>query len=198
MEVRVLGPLAAFENGTVIDIGPRKQRTLFAALALADGPITPTVWRNGLLWPNGAPAKWATALYSHVSRLRSALELAGAGERLQRDDRGYSLALAPDELDSARFNRLLTAGRAGRRRAGDTRPAAAHLGEALALWQGAALGDLRDEPYFESTARHLDEERVACCEDWFDAATAIESTSTCSPRSSSTSSCTRCESAGRN
>ena len=41
MEVRVLGPLAAFENGTVIDIGPRKQRTLFAALALADGPITP-------------------------------------------------------------------------------------------------------------------------------------------------------------
>ena len=55
----------------------------------------------------------------------------------------------------------------------DTRPAAAHLGEALALWQGAALGDLRDEPYFESTARHLDEERVACCEDWFDARLAI-------------------------
>ena len=111
MEVRVLGPLAALENGALIDVGPRKQRALLAALALAGGPVPPDRLAEAL-WPNGAPAKWPTALYSHVSRLRSALEQAGAGERLQRDDRGYSLALGPDDLDAARFNRLLTTGRA--------------------------------------------------------------------------------------
>ena len=171
MEVRLLGPLVALEAGSPIDIGPRKQRALLAALVVAEGPVLPSRLAE-VLWPQGAPAKWPTALYSHVSRLRSALERAGVGERLRRDDLGYSFTLAPEELDAARFGRLLAAGRAALARR-DARSAASRLGEALALWQGAALADLRDEPYFESTARHLDEQRVAGYEDWFDARLAI-------------------------
>jgi len=171
MEVRVLGPVIARKHGATIDIGARKQRALLAALALADGPLPPARLAE-VLWPSGPPAKWPTALYSHVSRLRAALEKAGSGGKLQRDDRGYSLALDPDALDAARFGALLAVGRAALARR-DPRTAAARLGEARALWQGEALADLRDDPYFDSTARHLDEQRIAGSEDWFDARLAI-------------------------
>jgi hypothetical protein len=55
---------------------------------------------------------------------------------------GYLLRVGPDELDVARFERLV-----GEARAAEPANAAEKLREALALWRGAPLADLRYETF---------------------------------------------------
>ena len=52
--------------------------------------------------------------------------------------------------------------------AGDLEDADATLGQALALWRGEALEDVRDTPYLQSEARRLTELRLGVIEDRLD------------------------------
>src|SRR5438477_8214715 len=108
MEFRLLGPLEVVENGRLLPLGSRKQRALLALLLLhADEALT----RDRLieeLWQGRPPPAADTTLRSYLSRLRSAL----GPDRLKTRTTGYALAVAPEELDAARFARLVTDGRA--------------------------------------------------------------------------------------
>ncbi len=75
----------------------------------------------------------------HVSRLRGAL--AGDAGILLSGPHGYRLALAPEQFDAARFERLSDE---GRRALAESDAPVAHrcLAAALALWRGPPLEGL--------------------------------------------------------
>ena len=152
MEFRILGPLEVVENGRALRLGSRKQRALLALLVLHAGKV---VSRDRLiddLWHGEPPAAAETTLRSHISRLRSAL---GAARLLSRAP-GYTLVLAPEELDAGRCERLLTAGRDALAH-GRAAEAAGRLRAALALWRGSVLADVAYEPFARGEIARLEE-----------------------------------------
>ncbi|GAA4551352.1 BTAD domain-containing putative transcriptional regulator [Amycolatopsis samaneae] len=165
MRVALLGPLRAVEDdGTPIEIGGARLRTLLARLALDAGrPVPAEVLIDGL-WGDASPTDAANALQSLVSRLRKAL---GAGV-VESGAAGYRLALRPEDVDAHRFERLAADGHRELAEGRDGR-AAELLAEALDLWRGAALADVLDAPYAPAPATRLEELRVEAAEDFFDA-----------------------------
>ena len=91
-------------------------------------------------------------------------------ERLRRtlgEDRvvtqppGYRFRLEQGELDLHRFEQLVQEGRTN----GDAKV----LRDALAIWRGGALANLRDEPFAQHAAHRLEEARLSVLEDRIDA-----------------------------
>src|SRR5438270_9480903 len=107
MEFRVLGPLEVVVKGEAIAVGG-KQRTLLGVLLVHANEVVSADRLIDALWGDSPPATAQTALQVHVSALR---KLLGA-ERIETRAPGYRLVAATDELDSVRFERLLSEGRA--------------------------------------------------------------------------------------
>ncbi|MFJ9781561.1 BTAD domain-containing putative transcriptional regulator [Amycolatopsis sp. NPDC101161] len=164
MRVALLGPLRAVnDDGTPIDIGGARLRMLLARLALDAGRAVPADALVDGLWGGEPPADAANALQSLVSRLRKALPVA-----VESGPGGYRLAVAREDVDAERFERLAADGRR-ELAAGRNAHAAELLAEALALWQGGALADVLDAPFAPAPARRLTELRAEAAEDRFDA-----------------------------
>jgi len=113
------------------------------------------------LWGEAPPASAPTALHGHVSALR---KLLGA-ERIRTHAPGYRLRVDPGELDLARFESLVVAAR----RPDEPEERSTRLREALALWRGDPLVDLRYESFAQRELLRLAELRIAVLEDRLDA-----------------------------
>ncbi|SEM61839.1 BTAD domain-containing putative transcriptional regulator [Nonomuraea pusilla] len=139
--IHILGPLHAVMDGTPVDLGSARQRSVLARLVAAGGQVVSTDRFIEDLWQGQPPPKALAALQVYVSNLRRALE-PGRPPRapatvLVSAPPGYRLRLPDDAVDAWRLPRLIdTAGAALKRREG----AAAHalLNEALGLWSGPA------------------------------------------------------------
>ena len=163
MRVALLGPVRAqADDGTPIDIGGARLRMLLARLALDRGRAVGAEALIDGLWGAQPPADAANALQSLVSRLRRAL--GGAGT-VTSTAGGYVLDAHRFAELAARGRRELKGGRPGE--------AATVLGEALALWRGDALADVRDAPFAQAPVARLDDLRIAALEDRFDAELAL-------------------------
>jgi DNA-binding SARP family transcriptional activator len=160
MDFRLLGPLEVVEHGRSLVLGGAKQRALLAVLLLHANEVVPTERLIDELWGESPPATVAKSVQVYVSRLRKEL---GDG-RLATSRPGYILHVAPDELDLARFERLV-----GEADGADPKLAAERLGEALALWRGPPLADLAYEPFAHGPIARLEEVRVAALERRVDA-----------------------------
>jgi DNA-binding SARP family transcriptional activator len=165
MELRILGPLAAEEDGRPIVLGGPRPRALLAILVLNRGEVVPADTLIERLYGGQPPRGAAKTLQTHVSRLRKAL---GSGAELRTTSGGYTLDLEPGTLDLDRFDVLVTQGRAALAR-NDASAASATLGEALALWRGPPLADFRFEEFAQSDISRLEERRLAAVEDRIDA-----------------------------
>jgi class 3 adenylate cyclase len=111
------------------------------------------------LWGARPPATADKAVQGYVWRLRRAL--AGAGTAaIETASGGYVLRAAGEQVDAARFERLLDDGRA-RQAAGEADAAAQRFHEALELWRGPALAGLAFESHARSEVERLDELRLA-------------------------------------
>ncbi|SDF30367.1 Predicted ATPase [Blastococcus fimeti] len=132
MQIGYLGPLEVRDGGEPLALpGSRLQRLV---LHLATEPGR---WRSAgalvdAVWDD-PPADPANSLQSLVSRLRRAL---GRPELVEQSPAGYRLAVAPDDVDAARFSRLVTEARG--LLTADPAAAGSLLRAALDLW--------RDEP----------------------------------------------------
>ena len=104
------------------------------------------------------PESARNTLQTYVYRLRKVL---GEG-RIEGRDAGYVLIAAPEEIDAARFEALLKAGRA--QVASDPAAAAATLSDALDLWRADALADVSEEPSLRGEAARLEELRLSATE----------------------------------
>lgn len=161
----VLGPIQVYAgDGTPIDVGGARLRGLLARLAFSAGQVVQAESLVDALWGEHPPAGADKALHALVYRLRKALGSAA----IESVAGGYRLRVRTEDVDANRFEDL--AARGHRELAAD-RPdrAAAHLGEALALWRGPALADVLDAPFSGTAAARLEEVRIAAAEDRFDA-----------------------------
>jgi YVTN family beta-propeller protein len=161
VEFRLLGPLAVLAEGRELALGRRKQRAVLAVLLVHANEVVTTERLADALWAGDSPQTARTAVQGHVSRLRKVV----GRERLVTRGGGYLLALSPDELDRARFERLL----AEAREAADPAARAAALRRALSLWRGSPLPEFAAEPFARAEVARLEELRLAALEDRIDA-----------------------------
>src|SRR5919197_13551 len=130
VEFRILGPLeVATENGPV-RLGGRKQRGVLAILLLHANEVVSVERLADELYAGSPPATAGAQVRDHVSQLRKLLG-PEAGALLETRSPGYVLHLDAEQLDAARFERLLTAASDDLAGGQDAR-ATARLREALA------------------------------------------------------------------
>jgi predicted ATPase/DNA-binding SARP family transcriptional activator len=144
MEVRVLGPVTVEPSTSASPLG-RRARALLAVLALSEGSEPDPDGLVARVWPTPPPDPLGAL----------------AGLRAQLGE----ISVLTTDVD--RFTALTGRSEAAAA-AGDLEGADAALSQALALWRGEALEDVRDTPYLQSEARRLTELRLGVIEDRLD------------------------------
>jgi DNA-binding SARP family transcriptional activator/pimeloyl-ACP methyl ester carboxylesterase len=158
MQFRLLGPLEVSSVGSPLPIAAGKQRALLAILLLNANRTVPLDRIVDELWGADVPKSARKMVQVYVSQLRRLLP----EPRLQTRPPGYLLDVRADELDLARFERLVDDGRAALAN-GSPAEAAPFLREALALWRGPALAEL-SEPFARHERARLEELRLSALE----------------------------------
>ena len=165
VEFRILGPLEVVRDGQVVKLGGALQRTLLALLLTSANGVLSVDRLIDALWGERPPREAQNALQYHVSQLRKAL---GGPDVIETREPGYVVRVSPDELDLLRFEQLVeTAEGAPPERA------ARLLRDALGLWRGPPLADLKNEAFAQSEIRRLEEVRLTALERRVDADLAL-------------------------
>ena len=154
MHFRLLGALEAGSGGTVVELGPPKQRALLAILLLHVGEIVPVDRLIDLLWGDDPPRTAAHSIQIYVSELRKALEPLAGRRLIHTRAPGYQLDASPEAVDVRQFEALVNEGTA-QLNAGEREPAIGTLKAALALWRGPALSDFAYEEFAQPYVRRL-------------------------------------------
>jgi DNA-binding SARP family transcriptional activator len=158
MEFRILGPQQVFDDARPLALGGPKQRAVLAHLILRANHTVGVEQLVDDLWGDEPPDTARNTLQTYVYRLRKVL----GEERLEGRDGGYVLSAAPEEVDAARFEAIVKD--AKRLSASDPAAAATRFGDALALWRGAPLDDLGQEPSLRGEIARLEELRLSATE----------------------------------
>ncbi|MFJ3433535.1 BTAD domain-containing putative transcriptional regulator [Streptomyces cyaneofuscatus] len=163
----LLGPLTAVRDGRPLPLGPRKQRLVLATLLARPNTPVPVDVLTDAVWPDDPPRTARKNLQVYVSAARALLGSTGddGRDRVVHGCGGYRLTIDEGELDTLRFRSLARAGRAAGER-GDLRTAARLLREALDLWEGPPLNDLRDSTGVAEEAERLEARCLTVYEDW--------------------------------
>jgi DNA-binding SARP family transcriptional activator len=167
VRIRLLGPVGAWDGQRAIALGPRKQRLVFAVLALEAGRAVDVARLVDLAWPEDPPRTAQHAIQVCVSGLRSALRGAD-GLDIQLAGSGYLLAADRSVIDAHRFRSLLARAREATEDAADDEARIAVLEEALALWSGTALAGTATPAVAERLCAGLEEARLGALEDRLD------------------------------
>ena len=164
MEFRILGPLEVRFGERVLPLCGARQRTVLALLLLRAGEVVSSDRLIDELWGERPPLSGIDALQMCVSRLRKMLPEG----TVVTEGRGYRLAVAGEQIDAGRFERLAGEGRAALAE-GDPEPAGRLLREALGLWSGPALADFAYAPFAQGEIARLEELRMLAVEDCLEA-----------------------------
>jgi DNA-binding SARP family transcriptional activator/tetratricopeptide (TPR) repeat protein len=160
-ELQLLGPLAVRQDGMLVPIRPGKQQILLAALLLAAGRLVGLDELAEVMWEAAPPASARASLQTQVARLRRALT--GVGLEIVTGSGGYRIETGTAELDLARFESALAAGRAAAA-AGSWAEAATVLGAGLDLWRGLPLSGVTSDVLTAREVPRLSELRLQALE----------------------------------
>lgn len=170
MEVGLLGPLLAEEQGVSVVPTAHKPRKVLALLALHADRIVTVPMLMEEVWGEAVPRSASTTLQTYILQLRRLLAkaLRDDPERQAKDilvtqPGGYLLEVQPGWSDMSEFNRLVEAGRRALE-LGDDRSASHLLGRGLKLWRGAALVDIQLGRQLELEVLGLEETRMSALE----------------------------------
>ncbi len=163
--IELLGPLSVRINHVPVMPDAAKPRQVLALLALNAGRVVTVSSLIDELWGDEPPPSAVTTLQTYIlesrRRMGAALGLGQDPKRLLRTRlNGYLLDAQAARIDFREFERLAQSGRAAAERR-DDRSAADLLGQALALWRGAALVDVRKGRILELEVAALEETRLA-------------------------------------
>ncbi|MBB1242212.1 AfsR/SARP family transcriptional regulator [Streptomyces durbertensis] len=170
MEIKALGPLSARQYGVSVVPTAAKPRQILALLALqADRVVTvPTLMEE--IWGEDIPRSAATTLQTYILQLRRRIAAALDGDPTRRakdvlvtQHGGYLLQVQPGHVDAQEFARLTATGRAAFE-AGDHAAASDLHRQALEMWRGPALVDVRVGTVLELEVLRLEEDRMAALE----------------------------------
>ncbi|WP_433379262.1 BTAD domain-containing putative transcriptional regulator [Actinoplanes sp. CA-142083] len=150
----VLGAVEAQIAGRPVALGHARQRSVLAVLLVEAGRPVTVDQLIDRVWGAEAPQRAAGALYSYLSRLRTAVADAGIG--IERRPGGYALTVDPQTVDLHQFRRLVTQSRG----AESDRNAAELITQALGLWRGEPFAGL-DNPWLDGMRQALLGERFA-------------------------------------
>ncbi|MFE5298478.1 BTAD domain-containing putative transcriptional regulator [Streptomyces sp. NPDC056632] len=176
MKIRILGPLHAEAEGAPVVPTAAKTRQILALLALHPGQLVPVATLQEELWGTVLPRSAHTTLQTYVLRLRRGLADALGGpdgpararRLLATGHGGYLLRVAEEDVDAFAFRRAARAGHAAFEE-GDSAGASRLLREALALWRGPVLVDVRAGSALRIHAAALEESRLLATERRVDA-----------------------------
>jgi DNA-binding SARP family transcriptional activator/tetratricopeptide (TPR) repeat protein len=168
LDIRLLGPIGAERDGEPASLGGPRQRAVLARLAIAAGQIVTVDRLLDDVWAGEPPTTAVNTLQSYVSLLRRAL---GDPRHLRREGPGYVLTVSRDQIDAARFEDLVAAGRTAL--TGAPRDALTNLDAALDEWRGPGLAEVADEEWARPTAARWDQLRLTAFEARFDALLAL-------------------------
>src|SRR5262245_45378439 len=149
MEFRILGPLEVVGPGGPIPLGGPLQRAVLALLLTRANEVVSADRLIDELWSGDPPRTAANTVQYYVSQLRKLL----GSDRILTRPPGYAIRIEDDELDLARFERLVATGDV------------AALREALGLWRGPPLADFEYASFARSEIGRLEELRLAALEE---------------------------------
>jgi serine/threonine-protein kinase PknK len=159
----VLGPLEVLVQGQPIQLGGLKQRCILAMLLLDANKVVSAENLYSSLWNEELSEKGRGVLQVHVSTLRKALAPAavalGRQELIATKSPGYQIALGEAKLDLHVFEANVKQARSAYV-GGDPSSASTWYSEALALWKGTPLGDIRPEYFAQRESKRLEGRRV--------------------------------------
>lgn len=156
MEYGILGPVFVRDGAADIRLGGEKQRTVLAALLIAEGSFSPDTQLSWFLWGHNPPATLTAQIYNYVSRLRGTL---GSEVPITRSAQGYSMRIGAAPFDLVQFRDLAGLGQSAMV-AGKYREAGELLRDALALWRGPVLANV-SEHLATSEGPPLEEARIS-------------------------------------
>lgn len=167
----ILGPLQVIGCENTLDLGPRKQRIVLAALLCNANSLVSVDSLAKALWDGAPPRTARKNIQVYVCALRG-LASSGSGPRISYQSGGYVFHANASELDSLRFEQQARM-RHRLRQGGQPGAIADALTEALDLWRGPVLEGMRDVPLISAAARRLEQEFLAVFEDWAEAEIAV-------------------------
>jgi len=148
-------------------LGGRKQRAVFALLALQVNSPVALDRLVDELWRDEPPAQATLSLQSYISRLRRTISHAQPEDqpapRILTRPPGWALMMPADQVDAVRFVDLAREGSSLLEDA-EVASGTAKLREALALWFGDALADLDDMPFAAGEKARLQDLRLSVTE----------------------------------
>ncbi|MFE2041555.1 tetratricopeptide repeat protein [Streptomyces sp. NPDC059477] len=140
-EIQLSGSVEVRAFGRRGDLRSTKTRIMLAALAWDAGRIVSVDTLVHRVWDDHPPGKPREALYSHVSRIRAALRIAGGeAPAIESRTNSYVLRTEPDRVDLRRYTAWVHQSRALRE--SDTGTALRLLDEADDLWHGEPLAGI--------------------------------------------------------
>ncbi|MDL4815417.1 AfsR/SARP family transcriptional regulator [Actinomadura opuntiae] len=164
MRYEILGPLRVADGERVSTISAPKIETLLAALLVRCDQIVTTDQLMMEIWGDQAPRRATAGLHVYISQLRKFLDRPGrAASPIETSSLGYVLRLGDDEFDFHDFLRHMDRGRERMRRRRFAE-AAASFENALGLWHGSLVADLRHRPVVDGFFTALAETRLECTE----------------------------------
>jgi DNA-binding SARP family transcriptional activator len=161
----VLGQLRVLKHGHAMELGPRKQQLVLAALLCnANSPVTVDTLIEAL-WEDRPPRTARKNVQVYVSALRRLFGTAPVGPRISHQASGYVLSVDTAELDWLQFEQMVRDSRRlwGRERASDVARA---LDEALTLWRGPVLAGMRGTTAIDEAAQRIEDRVLTVFEDW--------------------------------
>ncbi|MFF9578125.1 BTAD domain-containing putative transcriptional regulator [Streptomyces rubiginosohelvolus] len=161
MRFQLLGPLALADGPDTVVLQPSKPANLLAALLLhANSPVSAEYLQRAI-WGEEQPATARAALQTCVLRLRRLFSKHGVTTSIDAVPGGYRITAAPPTLDLLGFRDRV------RRAAGLDRDPEAELcalRDALSLWQGSLLANVRSVVLHRDEVPRLAEERLRAVE----------------------------------
>ncbi|GGW19131.1 AfsR/SARP family transcriptional regulator [Streptomyces capoamus] len=170
MDIWLLGPLTAEVRGRSIVPSAAKPRQILALLAIHANRVLPVGTLMEEIWGTEPPQSALATLHTYILQLRRQLTAAygpdagvSAKDVLVTQYGGYCWQAPADAVDVPRYERLVAAGRVA---AAEDRQekASAYFREALSLWRGSALVDVRIGPVLSIEVARLEESRLGVLE----------------------------------
>jgi DNA-binding SARP family transcriptional activator len=170
VELGVLGPLSIRTDVEVgVPTAPKLRNVLAMLLTHAD-QVVPVAVLMREIWDDEPPASWLTTLQTYILNLRklfaAIMDLSGvevANNILVTRTGGYSFQTAGATIDVHTYHSLVAAGRAALTD-GDDAASVRFLTDALNLWRGPALVDVRVGRVLESKRLQFEESRLVVLE----------------------------------
>lgn len=162
MRFQLLGPLSIADGTDAVVLQPSKPTILLAALLLHANAVVSAEYLQRAVWGEDQPATAKAALQTCVLRLRRLFIKHGVTETsIEAIPGGYRITAAPHSLDLLGFREQV---RQADQLADNPEAELYTLKDALSLWQGSLLANVRSDVLHRDEVPRLLEERLRTVE----------------------------------